>query len=62
MIINPLFQRESRVRWRTWRAFALIFAYVMPLVVVMTWTYLTSMSGVLHEDGSMSSAGSEYWL
>ncbi len=42
---NPVFHRESRVRWRSWRAFALLFLYAMSLSSVFGWSYATNGAG-----------------
>lgn len=42
MFLNPVFRRESRVRWRGWRGFALLFLYAMALCWVVGWSYATS--------------------
>lgn len=42
---NPVFHRESRVRWRDWRSFGLLFFYAMALSYVLGWSYATNGAG-----------------
>ena len=42
---NPVFRRESRVRWRGWRSFALLFFYAISLSTVLGWGYATNGAG-----------------
>lgn len=43
MYVNPVLQREMRARWRGWRAYGLLFGYVVFLSVVIAWCYQNNM-------------------
>ncbi len=45
LLNNPVFRRESRVRWRGWRPFALLFIYAMSLSFVLGWGYAANGAG-----------------
>lgn len=45
LLNNPVLYRESRVRWRGWRPFALLFLYAMSLAYVLGWSYATNSAG-----------------
>lgn len=58
---NPVFNRESRVRWRSWRPFGLLFGYAMALAYVLGWSYATAGAGNVADgnSGDLAAIGRE---
>jgi ABC-type transport system involved in multi-copper enzyme maturation permease subunit len=61
LLHNPVFNRESRVRWRSWRPFGLLFGYAMALAYVLGWSYATAGAGNVADgnSGDLAAIGRE---
>lgn len=59
---NPIWVREMRARWRGWRAFALLAAYVTILAGVLLWRYNDFLNGWQARSLKYSPAGGEIAL
>ncbi len=57
MEFNPVFKRESQVRWRSWRPFALLFFYAMSLACLLGWAYTDTAAADLAGAVSISEGG-----
>ena len=58
---NPVLHRESRVRWRSWRPFGLLFGYALALAYVLGWSYASAGAGAVADgnSGDLATIGRE---
>lgn len=59
MEFNPIFKRESQVRFRSWRTFALLFCYAMSLACLLGWAYTDTAAADLAGAVSISEGGQQ---